>query len=412
LKVYKLSKMQCIQKAKSGHRCTNQVAEHLDYEGYCKYHINRFIQKKDIPDPVHNPVANEMVPPIPPINNIIDNIPPPHQVQNPARPPRVRHNNRVQPLIPQLPMIRGIPILEFNENDLDAIINFNLEERLRIFVNNNRDRLLPIANNKDPQEQDMLLFDIIVGLDQDEQNFVIGNYERLIQLINQMDNNLPPLEINNQIRNNQGVLVNAILAAMGLNAPREPPARKRGDDLSSFVNDTENVHTKEVVNPVLETAKKLIKYASKISPSQDTFKEVIYECKLSDNARKQLAFMYYSTEKIYNLKEPTYRLVLDGLWYYIKDQKENIKKDIIFRLSQELEDNYGTCPAGNLSRLINVLSGFMEGVANYEESVQDSMARISKIKDKNKKMEEALNLLKFKNVPKEEWDAWLEALEE
>jgi hypothetical protein len=122
--------------------------------------------------------------------------------------------------------------------------------------------------------------------------------------------------------------------------------------------------------------------------------------------------MYYSDEKIYNLKAPTYRLVLDGIWHYISDQKEDIKKDILDRMSQELEDNIGMCAQGNLSRLINILSGFMDGLKQeYKESLQDKMAKISKIENKDSRIKKAKETLKKDKIPEDQWYSWLEAMD-
>ena len=86
--------------------------------------------------------------------------------------------------------------------------------------------------------------------------------------------------------------------------------------------------------------------------------------------------------------------------------------DILVRMSQELEDNVGMCPQGNLSRIINILSGFMEGAAViYKESLQDKMAKLSKIEEKEVRIKKAKDVLKKDKVPEDQWSAWLEALE-
>ena len=185
------------------------------------------------------------------------------------------------------------------------------------------------------------------------------------------------------------------------------------DNLNEFLKDEQNVHTKEVVNPVLSTANKMIILGKKIPASQDTFKEVVYECKLSDAARKQMCLMYYSDESIYNLESPTYKLVLDGVWSFVLQQSDETKKDILFRMSQELEDNIGMCPQGNLSRLVNILSGFTDEVPamEYKESIQDVISKLSKLEDVNYRINEAKKALQDYKIPEQEWIYWLEALE-
>jgi hypothetical protein len=79
---------------------------------------------------------------------------------------------------------------------------------------------------------------------------------------------------------------------------------------------------------------------------------------------------------------------------------------------QELEDNVGMCPQGNLSRIINILSGFMEGIKQeYKESIQDKMAKISKIEDKETRLKKARETLKKDKIPENQWEAWIEAME-
>jgi hypothetical protein len=64
--------------------------------------------------------------------------------------------------------------------------------------------------------------------------------------------------------------------------------------------------------------------------------------------------------------------VLDGLWQYIKHSEH--KKDLCKILAAELKENVGQCLQGNLSRLCNVLAGYMEGVGS-QESVAEILGR-------------------------------------
>lgn len=367
--------MQCIQANKNGKRCTHNCPPGNVNQGYCNYHMNRFNQNKDIPTPFQE---NE-------------------------------HPNLELPIHhPQLVRMHGVPI-EINEININDLFNLAIDNRIIDFIEEHRVQLENTVIGRNQIDQDIAIFDIIVRLnDHDQQNFLIGNYERVFEMINQR---LPQIPRVPQDPPQQGVLINAILGALGLNQNAAPQPVRR-DNLAAFVQDKENVHTKEIVDPVMKTAKKLIKYSSKISKTQDTFKEIICECNLSGEARKQTCLMYYSSDKIYNLKAPTYKLLLDGLWGFILNQKEDIKKELTLRITQELEDNVGTCPAGNISRLINVLTGYIAVTDKQEESIQDLMAKISKIDDKVRRTEEAKNVLKSKNIPSPEWNAWLEALEE
>jgi hypothetical protein len=126
-----------------------------------------------------------------------------------------------------------------------------------------------------------------------------------------------------------------------------------------------------------------------------------------------MALMYYSDSSIYNLKAPTYRLVMDGIWVYIDSQKEDLQKEIVERLAQELEDNIGMCAQGNLSRLVNVLSGYMPGVGfKNEKSIQDQMLELQDIEDISERKTKVLKLCNEFKQTKEETEAWLELLSE
>ncbi len=393
--------MACIQKSKKNTRCSKIATNDETYPGYCRYHINRFKEGKDQPDPViiaELNIGNEEefqgINPLPPI---------------PELPIEPEQNN--------IPRINIIPA-DFNAN----IIDNRIYDYIDINIPELRRRL---QGNLTIQQKDDILIEMVMRSEEEERGFLIANYERLFDLVHDV---LNPIPIQNLQPDVPPGIVNMILAALGFNneaghagaiahhepgvGARVPAAHRIANNLGDFNQDTQNVHTKEVVDPVLQTSKKMMALAKKKPADQDTFKDIIISCTLSDAARKQLCFMYYSEEKIYNLKAPTYRLVLDGIWSYILKQKEDIKKDMLIRTSQELEDNVGMCPQGNLSRIINILSGFMEGAGTvYKESLQDKMASISKITDKDTRLQKAKDVLKKDKVPEDQWNAWLEALE-
>ena len=125
---------------------------------------------------------------------------------------------------------------------------------------------------------------------------------------------------------------------------------------------------------------------------------------------------YFSDAPIYNLESPTFKLVFDGLWSYIQNQKTDLRKDLLLRLDQEIEDNVGTCAQGNLSRLVNVLSGYIEKEINcapvFEVALSDLMANISKERNFSIRIQKAVSLLEERKVPQEERESWLEAMKD
>ena len=373
--------MNCLQRCKNNSRCTRLgIQDDPAYPGFCRLHINRFKDHKDVPDPI---IQNMDISDILPQEDYNDFIMNPHLL---------------------FPGVNDIQI-----HNLDNLINQNIDNRLLTFIDDRKaelnDKLKPIP----VIEHDDSIFQMIFQLPQGERDFYIFNYERLFELIQHEVNGTPIRNTENLVNQPAG-LINMILAALD---PGILNARViNRDNLNEFLKDEQNVHTKEVVDPVLVTAQKMITLGKKVHASQDTFKEIVYECKLSDAARKQMCLMYYSDESIYNLPTPTYRLVLDGIWSFVLQQPDEIKKDIIFRMSQELEDNIGMCAQGNLSRLVNILSGFTDEVTTeYKESIQDVMAKISKLEDAIHRNEEAKKALQTYKIPEHEWEHWLEALE-
>ena len=389
--------MECIQRNKNGEKCKKPAKPDPDYEGYCKYHTTRFRAGNDNPNPVQNiEGGNQVIPPAP------------------ARPPQIQRQRN--PLENQLNQI-------FNVEFMD-LVNMDIDERLNIFLRAHHDDLvIPSIGNR-VQNQEALLFQIIEHLPQEEQDFLVLHYERLFELLNVEINRIQRARVAGEPERvvplvipprNQINLIGRLLQAIGFREeeafPLENLRQRPEGDLERLANDKQNVHTTKVVQMVLDTSKKLIKIAKKKSPDLDTMAYCFTKCKLTDKARQQMALMYYSDISIYDLKAPTYRLVLDGVWVFINSRTKELQDEIVGRLSQELEDNVGMCPQGNLSRLVNVLSGYMDGVGfKLEKSIQDLMLELKEIKNKEKRKVMCEKLCKDYKQSEEEKKAWLEAL--
>jgi hypothetical protein len=382
--------MNCLQRNKNGKQCSKHALEqHERYPGYCKFHITRFEANVDVPNPMNQEIQNQPIP----------FLPQPIQM-NPFEP-------------------------NFN-NLVFEVVNGNIDDRLRMFLIEFQDDIVTPAIGRNVQEQDMLLFETIIGLPVEEQNFIITHYERLVELLQIEIRNIElaraenrpeePVRIPHRIAvlpNNNPGIIQRILQAIGIQGQEQAPQQAPQGELERFAKDNQNVHTSKMVEMVLETSKRLMKLSKDKKENLDTMAYCFTRCKLSDKARQQMALMYYSDTSIYNLKSPTYRLVMDGIWVYIDSQKEDLQKEIVERLAQELEDNIGMCAQGNLSRLVNVLSGYMPGVGfKNEKSLQDQMVELQNVKDVSERKSKALQLCKEFKQTKEETDAWLELLSE
>jgi hypothetical protein len=138
--------------------------------------------------------------------------------------------------------------------------------------------------------------------------------------------------------------------------------------------------------------------------------EIIAECKISIAAGKLLMEKYTSDETIYEMVPGIYGKTLDSVWQYIKSSSD--KEVLIKTLKIELEDNIGMCAQGNLTRLCNVLQGYLDEMPkpSVAEILGDLLPPLMAIKDRKVRRETALQIMRTHNVPDEEQDAWLEGL--
>lgn len=180
-----------------------------------------------------------------------------------------------------------------------------------------------------------------------------------------------------------------------------------GFDLNRLANDKQNVHTTIVVNQTLNVIKKLLKESE--TANGDVLVEIMNECSLSQKACDEMINRYFSNDSIYDLGPNTYKKVLDGLWIKIKQKEYQIRKELYGRLSQELEDNVGTCSQGNISRLANVLNGYGEYI-EPPKTLPDIMAEISKDSNVKTRLIKTIKILRERGIEGPEFDSWIEAM--
>lgn len=197
-------------------------------------------------------------------------------------------------------------------------------------------------------------------------------------------------------------------------APVPAPADR---DLRNFVNDGQNVHTTEAVRLVKDIIAKVRSvpvpeaYRWNRAFVSPTIGEIISECKLTAYAAAQMFNKYVSSETIYNMEEGIYGKVLDSVWQFIKNSPD--KECLCKIMKQELEDNIGMCAQGNLSRICNVLSGYMDGIGS-QESISERLGRLfpplMDIDDDDERRRAAEGILTENSVPRDQWTAWMDAV--
>lgn len=202
-------------------------------------------------------------------------------------------------------------------------------------------------------------------------------------------------------------------AEMLMNAPRGGGAADVRP-LARFTADPQNVHTTLMVKQTKDIVEKVRQiqvpdeYRWNMNITSKTPGEIIAECKLSIHAACQMLTQYSHKTAIYDIEEGIYGKVLDSVWQFVKNSTD--KEDLCRILKQEMEDNIGMCAQGNLTRLCNILAGYLDGVAP-PESVAEKMGRLlpplMEIEDPVDRIYQAFKIMKDNHVPFEEWDSWV-----
>jgi hypothetical protein len=196
-----------------------------------------------------------------------------------------------------------------------------------------------------------------------------------------------------------------------------PPILPIGRRLQALAADPQNVHTTEAVNQTKQIVELVRKvpvpegYRWNTSVVSKTIGEIIAECQLTSHAAAQMFNQYVSMIAVYDIEEGIYGKVLDSVWQYIKNSPD--KNDLCKIMKREMEDNVGMCAQGNLSRICNVLAGYMEGVG-AQESLAERLGRLlpalMEIDDMKDRIQQGCAILVENKVPFDEWDTWMEPL--
>lgn len=188
-------------------------------------------------------------------------------------------------------------------------------------------------------------------------------------------------------------------------------------ELQQFAGDAQNVHTTTIVNQTKEIVQKIREvpvppeYMWTATETSKTPFEIGLECKLSQRAALQMMTQYSQDTEIYEMEAGIYGKTLDSVWQYIKASPD--RRDLCKILKQEMEDNIGMCAQGNLSRLCNILAGYMDGV-KQKESTAEILGRLfpklMEMDDEDIRVSKGVKILVENNVPEKEWQTWLEPL--
>jgi hypothetical protein len=194
------------------------------------------------------------------------------------------------------------------------------------------------------------------------------------------------------------------------------PVYQEVNHLAAFAADNQNVHTNLIVQKVKAMVQKILEIPVPAEYSTDTLKtpgEIILECKLTKKAAQQMMSKYCEEVDIYDLGIGIYPNVLNSVWQYIKTSEHT--EDLKRILASEMQDNIGMCQQGNLSRLCNILSGYLDGLIVDTKSPREILGeRLALISQSNhnsvEKFLQARQALEELEIPLSEWDEWLTTL--
>ncbi len=191
------------------------------------------------------------------------------------------------------------------------------------------------------------------------------------------------------------------------------PTAKATTDLQRLALDNQNVHTKEVNQLTSDSTKFLLE--TPVPADQETVAELetAWADKNSAHRKKVLRDVkeWYEMKSCVKQSDWLYKRMLDGLWVRVKTHKE--QKELTQRLWEEAFESVSKCCQGHLSRLANVLVGFIEEVKAEVPMGEILQQKIALIAAKDIGVEfkvcEAWDVFEELKVPMEERDAWIEA---
>jgi len=183
------------------------------------------------------------------------------------------------------------------------------------------------------------------------------------------------------------------------------------------INTSQSVHANPIIKNTNDGVSTLLKIA--VPEGQKTLYEI--EQAWSNKNPWELIYVmrdmkeWGSRKTVMGDQENVYRNVLRSLWAYIKAVTDSeLKAELIKRLWEESKESIQMCADGHVSRLINVLVGFDERFGSNispMEYFQNNIALISAGDAPVRfKIEQAIKLMDYVNMPKDDRNAWLEAL--
>ena len=230
-------------------------------------------------------------------------------------------------------------------------------------------------------------------------NVLLGPVETAWHLGNLFERDY--VQLIHDIRRNWEIYTNAYV----------PFAAKPMTELERLAMDTQNVHTQVVAIQTSDGMKFLLE--TSVPAEQDTMGDIRAAWAPIKGRKRVLRDMehWYDTAECVQANDFLYKRMLDGLWARIQAHKE--RDELTKRLWEEASESVGKCCQGHLSRLTNVLVGFMDEVKAEVPVGELLQQKIAAIAAQDIRVEEkvcaAWAVFEELKIPMEQRDAWIEA---
>jgi hypothetical protein len=191
---------------------------------------------------------------------------------------------------------------------------------------------------------------------------------------------------------------------------------------AQLATDSQNVHTREITQQMKDSINILLAVQVPQTINGSTMREIRTSWMEAGYSEYEIETVYrdivnwWNKDMIYNAGDKLYRRMLRGLWWTIKQYKEDVRKELEKRLWQELRDGaipYSVCTQGHVARLSNVMIGFDEAFVPpvpVGEVLQQKMAAIYGMDvGYEEQMRLATDVLVELKIPREQYAEWLSA---
>ena len=199
------------------------------------------------------------------------------------------------------------------------------------------------------------------------------------------------------------------------------PAFRPDQREAQLAADSQNVHTREITQQMRDSINILL--AVEVPKDQTgSVREMRVGWLEKGYSEYEVDIVYrdvvnwWNKDTIYSQDDKLYRRLLRGLWWTIKQYKQDVRSELEKRLWEELRDGaipYSVCTQGHVARLSNVMIGFHEAFVPpvpVGEILQQKMAAIYTMDvAQEEQLRLAQSVLAELKVPADQHDNWLSA---